>query len=100
MTRRGPESTLLIRDADFILTLDSRRRILTRHSLLVEGGRIAEAGPTQALDAKHLSRARERGRVIEACGRLVLRPPIRICVDLAGLNVHLLLVPFSSEYRL
>ena len=72
MTHRRPDSTLLIRDADFILTLDSQRRVLTRHSLLVEGGRIAEAGPTQALDAKHLSRARERGRVIEACGRLVL----------------------------
>src|SRR5688500_8984392 len=70
--RSGTASTVLIRDADYILTLDSRRRILTRHSLLIEGGRIAEVGPSAALDATQLSRVRERGRVIEARGRLLL----------------------------
>jgi hypothetical protein len=30
----------------------------------------------------------------------LLRPPIRICIESAGLNVHLLADPFSSEDRL
>ena len=31
---------------------------------------------------------------------LIVRPPIRICIESAGLNVHLLPDPFSLEDRL
>jgi len=33
-------------------------------------------------------------------GQQFVRPPIRICIESAGLNVHLLPDPFSSEDRL
>jgi cytosine/adenosine deaminase-related metal-dependent hydrolase len=63
---------LLIRDADYILTLDAARRILRGHSLLIEGSTITAVGPTASMDASHLDTARQHGRVIEARGRLVL----------------------------
>lgn len=72
MTRLAADFPLLIRDADYILSLDPRRRIYTRHSVLIEAGRIADIDATETLDATHLARCRERGRVIEARGRLVL----------------------------
>ena len=59
---------LLIRDIDSILTLDSRRRILDRHSVLVEDGTIARVGETSALDRDHLETARSGGKVIEGAG--------------------------------
>ena len=59
---------LLIRDIDSILTLDARRRILTRHSVLIEDGRIARIGDTSALDRDHLETVRAAGKVIEGAG--------------------------------
>lgn len=63
---------LLIRDADYVVTLDPRRRILERHSLLLEGKRIADLGPCADLDDRHLERCRAQGAVLEARGRLVI----------------------------
>ncbi len=63
---------LLIRDADYVLTLDARRRILEHHSLLVDAGSITDLGPAPAMDARHLAACRERGAVLEGRGRLVL----------------------------
>jgi len=63
---------LLIRDADYVVTLDGRRRILKRHSLLIEGKRIADVGPSAQMDARHFERCRAQGTVLEARGRLVI----------------------------
>jgi len=63
---------LLIRDADYILTLDPRRRILEGHSVLVKDGCIADIGQAGELDARHLAACRGGGTVIEGKGRLVL----------------------------
>ncbi len=63
---------LLIRNADHILTLDPRRRILEHHSLLVQDGRIRDIGPARAMDDKHLAACRRAGTVLEAASRLVL----------------------------
>jgi len=63
---------LLIRDADAIVTLDARRRILEGHSILIEGPRIVEVGPAASMDARHLAACRAGGAVLEARGRLVL----------------------------
>ena len=63
---------LLIRDADCIATLDARRRILHRHSLLIDGKHIAEVAPAAQMDARHLARCRSEGTVLEARGRLVI----------------------------
>lgn len=63
---------LLIRDADCVATLDARRRILHRHSLLIDGKRIVDLGPAAEMDARHLTRCRAEGTVLEARGRLVI----------------------------
>lgn len=63
---------LLLRNADYILTLDPRRRILEHHSLLIEGGVIAGIGSAAEMDARHLAACRGRGTVVEAAGRLVI----------------------------
>jgi cytosine/adenosine deaminase-related metal-dependent hydrolase len=63
---------LLIRDADYVVTLDPRRRILERHSLLLEGKRIADLGPCADLDGRYLDRCRAQGAILEARGRLVI----------------------------
>ncbi|MGH7325207.1 MAG: amidohydrolase family protein [Candidatus Rokuibacteriota bacterium] len=63
---------LLIRDADYILTLDARRRVLERHSLLIKDTRITDIGPAAEMDARHLTSCRRQGAVVEARGRLVL----------------------------
>ena len=63
---------LLIRDAGYVLTLDARRRILERHSLLIDGDAITDIGPAAEMDARHLAACRSSGTVIEARGRLVL----------------------------
>ena len=67
---------LLIRDIDSILTLDGRRRILNRHSVLIEDGRIARVGETSALDRDHLEFVRTAGKVIEGAG-CVMVPALR-----------------------
>jgi 5-methylthioadenosine/S-adenosylhomocysteine deaminase len=63
---------LLIRDADYILTLDARRRILRHHSILVEGNTIVDLGPTTEIDARHGTVCQATGTVIEGRDRLVL----------------------------
>lgn len=63
---------LLIRDADYVVTLDARRRILQRHSLLIDGKRIADLGPAAEMDKRHLASCRAQGSVLEARGRLVM----------------------------
>ena len=63
---------LLLRNADHILTLDARRRILEHHSLLIDGDSIAAIGPAAEMDGQHLAACRGAGTVIEARGRLVL----------------------------
>src|SRR5262245_65568301 len=63
---------LLIRNADWIVTLDERRRLLERHSLLVRDGTIAEIGAAREMDAKHLAACRQAGTVLEAASRLVV----------------------------
>jgi len=63
---------LLLRNADCVLTLDPRRRILEHYSVLVEEGVITDIGPAAEMDVRHLEACRSRGTVIEAAGRLVL----------------------------
>jgi 5-methylthioadenosine/S-adenosylhomocysteine deaminase len=63
---------LLIRDADYVITLDARRRILEHHSILIEGKRITDIGPSTQMDSRHLERCRAEGAVLEGRGRLVI----------------------------
>ena len=63
---------LLIRDIDSILTLDARRRILERHSVLIGEGRILRIGDTATLDRDHLDTVRRTGKVIEGAGCMML----------------------------
>ena len=63
---------LLLRNADYILTLDARRQILVQHSLLIEDGTIADIGPAAEMDARHLAASRDGGTVLEAAGCLVI----------------------------
>ena len=63
---------LLLRNADRILTVDPRRRILTNQSVLIDGGFIRDMGPTAEMDVRHLEACRAHGAVLEAAGRLIL----------------------------
>ena len=63
---------LLIRNADYVVTLDERRRILEHHSLLIEGKRITDIGPSAQMDTRHLERCQAQGKVLEARGRLII----------------------------
>ena len=63
---------LLIRDVDSILTLDARRRILERHSVLIDGGKILRMGDAATLDRDHLETVRDTGRIIEGSGCVML----------------------------
>ena len=63
---------LLIRDVDSILTLDARRRILERHSVLIGEGKILRIGDTATLDRDHLDTVRRAGKVIEGAGCMML----------------------------
>jgi len=63
---------LLLRNAESVLTLDSRRRILEHHSLLIDEGVITDIGPTAEMDTRHLAACRTRGTIVEADGRLVV----------------------------
>ena len=57
--------TLLIRDADRVVTMDDERREWTRASVLVRGAAIEAIGPAQSLP-------READEVIDARGHVVL----------------------------
>ena len=63
---------LLIRDVDSILTLDPCRRILERHSVLIDEGKILRVGDTAALDRDHLDTVRNTGKIIEGTGCMML----------------------------
>ena len=63
---------LLIRDVDSILTLDSGRRILERHSVLIDDGKILRVGDSATLDRDHLETVRNAGTVIEGAGCVML----------------------------
>ncbi len=63
---------LLLRNAEYILTLDERRHILRGHSMLIEGKTIADIGPAAVMDARHLARCQASGTVLEAAGHLVM----------------------------
>lgn len=63
---------LLLRNADRILTVDPRRRILKHHSVLIDDGIIRDMGPAADMDVRHLEACRTRGTVVEATGRLVV----------------------------
>ena len=60
-----PEPTLLIRDADLVVTVDEQRRELPRASVLVRGRAIEAIGPADALP-------READEVIDARGHIVI----------------------------
>ena len=57
--------TLLIRDADVVVTMDDQRRELARASVLVRGRAVAAIGPAEELP-------READEVIDARGHAVL----------------------------
>jgi len=63
---------MLIRDADFLITMAQDRAILRRHSVFVERDRIRDIGPTDELDQRYLSKCEEMESVINARGCLVL----------------------------
>jgi 5-methylthioadenosine/S-adenosylhomocysteine deaminase len=63
---------LLVRNADYILTLDDRRRILRGHSLFIDGATIADIGPARLMDEKYRERCQAADSVIEAAGCLVM----------------------------
>jgi 5-methylthioadenosine/S-adenosylhomocysteine deaminase len=63
---------LLLRNADCVLTLDPRRRILEHYSVLIQDGVITAIGPAAEMDRQHLAACRTQGTVVEAAGRLVL----------------------------
>jgi cytosine/adenosine deaminase-related metal-dependent hydrolase len=60
-----PEPTLLIRDADLVVTVDEQRRELPRASVLVRGRAIEAIGPADSLP-------READEVIDARGHIVI----------------------------
>jgi len=63
---------LLLRNADCVLTLDPRRRILEHYSVLIQDGVITAIGRAAEMDRQHLAACRTQGTVIEAAGRLVM----------------------------
>ncbi len=58
---------ILIRNAKFIITMDSNRRILRKHSLYVEGDSIVEIGPIE-----NMKYARKDDMVIDASDMIVI----------------------------
>jgi len=61
--------TLLIRDADWVVTMDDAGTEWPRASVLIQGQRILAIGPTASLDAALLDQADE---VIDARGHVVI----------------------------
>ena len=63
---------LLIRDIDSILTLNAKRQILNRHSILIDHDKIVRIGATAELDRDHLETVRQQGKVVDASGCVAL----------------------------
>ena len=59
---------IFIRDADWIITVDAQRRIITSGAIAIRDGQIVEIGKTNDLEQQHAS-AR---RVIDARGKVIL----------------------------
>ncbi len=59
---------IFIRDADWMITVDAQRRIITSGAIAIRDGQIVAIGKTQDLEPQHAS-AR---RVIDARGKVVL----------------------------
>ncbi|MFQ5914770.1 MAG: amidohydrolase family protein [Nitrospinota bacterium] len=60
---------LLIADADYVVTMDKKRRIIRNGAIAVRGGRIHEVGKSKDLKAKYQKAA---GRVLSGRAKLVL----------------------------
>jgi 5-methylthioadenosine/S-adenosylhomocysteine deaminase len=58
---------LLVKNADFVLTMDADRRIVSNGAIAVEDGAIVAVGPTPEVEAAHP----EPAETIDARGRLV-----------------------------
>ena len=60
------ERTLLLRDADMVVTMDEGRREIAGGSVLIEGNRIAQVGPAADLP-------RDADEVIDLSGHVLTR---------------------------
>ncbi|MFQ5691643.1 MAG: amidohydrolase family protein, partial [Nitrospinota bacterium] len=60
---------LLIADADYVVTVDRKRRVIRNGAVAVRGDRILDVGKSKDLKARYGKRA---GRTISAKGKLVL----------------------------
>ena len=69
MNAMSDTPTLLIRDADWVVTMDDAGTEWPRASVLVQGKRILAIGPTDTLDPQLLAQADE---VIDARGHVVI----------------------------
>ncbi|HAL62508.1 MAG TPA: 8-oxoguanine deaminase, partial [Chloroflexi bacterium] len=58
-------TTLLLRDATLLVTMDEKRREIRGGSILIEGNRIVAVGPTSEVP-------QEADRVIDARGKMIL----------------------------
>jgi len=59
----------IIRNADFVLTVDGENRVLTQNSIAVRANKIEDIGPVSIIDEKY---AAESKTVIDASGFLVM----------------------------
>jgi 5-methylthioadenosine/S-adenosylhomocysteine deaminase len=59
-------STILIKNADWLVTMDAERRIITDGALLIENDRVVKVGKTSAM------KRTKADKVIDAAGKLVL----------------------------
>jgi len=59
---------LFIRNADWVITVDPARRIITDGAIAVQRDRIVAIGKTSELEARHAS----AGRVLDASGKVIL----------------------------
>ena len=60
---------LLVTDADHLVTMDKKRRVIRDGSVAVQGGRILQVGKSKDLKARYGHRAE---RTLSAKGKLVL----------------------------
>ena len=61
---------MLLQNADFVITVDPSRRILTGASLVIKEGRIADLGKTAEIDARWAG-AFTADQIIDASGTLI-----------------------------
>ena len=59
-------STILIKNADWLVTMDAERRIITDGALLIENDRVVKVGKISAM------KRTKADKVIDAAGKLVL----------------------------